>query len=197
MSRDEADGSLSVAVGVGVAVVAVGAVATAVALAGGSAKEEGPMTSASLLWPLPFARITRIGDTVMPDRNGRPHHGVDLFAPAGTPVLAPADATVIRVVDGRGSKVEAMERAGLWVDLRGSDGTIYRLLHLDAAAVSAGQAVQAGDPLAVIAPAHTSGLGKDPHLHFEIRATDWDRRRRSYGDATDPVKLLRGRLRIA
>lgn len=159
----------------------------------------------ALVWPLPLDRLTSIGDPVMPDRgNGRPHKGVDLFAPARTLVSSAAPGRVLRVEDGRTAKVDSGRwLAGLWVDVLGPEGRVFRYLHLDEAHVKAGDELAAGAPVGVTAPSGTSGLGPKtpPHLHFEIRAGDYDSKRPKwhgkpgdepgdYGTPIDPLALL-------
>lgn len=152
----------------------------------------------AVAWPLPLSALTDIGQTVMKDRNGkgRPHHGVDLFAPAGTAVLAAQSGRVLRVEDGRRSSSESRQRAGLWIDIRGQNGRVFRYLHLGTAEVRAEQTVTQGQRIGSIATAGTSGLSGEPratHLHFEIRQSDWSPSARKYGSPIDPLTLLPGR----
>jgi hypothetical protein len=155
------------------------------------------------IWPLAVASLLSVGQSVMTDRgNGRPHKGVDLHADAGSPVIASHSGRVIRVVDGRVSKSDSQQSAGLWVDVLGSDGYVYRYLHLGSSTVSSGQQLQLGDQVGTVAPRGTSGLKtSDPHLHFEIRTSDWKEDRQpwarkkgdklgDYGPPMDPLKLL-------
>ena len=149
--------------------------------------------SSQPLWPIPFTQITRVGDPVMPDRHGKPHKGRDLMAPAGTRVRAAVAGRVLRVVDGRESGKDAQVLAGLWVDVQGDDGNVYRYLHLGKVApgIKDGAKVKAGDWLGTVAPAGSSGVFRSPpHLHFEVRASDWDRSRGERGDYGDPIEPL-------
>ncbi|PSM31460.1 M23 family metallopeptidase [Haliangium sp. UPWRP_2] len=143
-------------------------------------------------WPIDLSDILRIGQSVMDSRNahGDPHYGIDIFAKSGTRVRSASAGTVIRVSDGRQSNKESSKRAGLWIDIRGDDGLIYRYLHLGEAFPSVGKKVNVGDIIGVIATANTSGLANDPHLHFEIRKQDWTEVRGSYGDPIDPLSML-------
>lgn len=146
-------------------------------------------------WPISQSYIKRIGQSVLEKRNaaGNPHYGLDIFANSGTGVLTAYAGTVIRVVDGRQSTKESSQKAGLWVDIRGDDGLIYRYLHLGRHDVSAGQRLKKGESIGVIAMPNTSGLGDEPHLHFEIRKTDFTELRGSYGEAIDPLLALPAR----
>jgi murein DD-endopeptidase MepM/ murein hydrolase activator NlpD len=140
-----------------------------------------------LSWPITPTELQRVGDGVTDSRpsTGQPHKGVDLFAEPGTEVHAARSGQVKRVVDGRGSKREHTRRAGLWVDVEVGD-QIDRYMHLGEARVTEGQKVRRGDVLGVIAEAHTSGTGDGPHLHFEVRAADYNKERGDYGAPVTP-----------
>lgn len=144
------------------------------------------------VWPVSRPRI---GQTVMKDRDGkgRPHHGVDLFVAAGSRVYSVTAGRVLRVMDGRLSKVEHRKRAGLWIDIIGNDGRVYRYLHLASVAVRGGDLVSPGTLIATTSDAHESGAGDEPHLHFEIRASDWSGGTHGkYGAPIDPLPILQG-----
>jgi conjugal transfer mating pair stabilization protein TraG len=151
-----------------------------------------PIRSARLVWPIARAHLQRVGQSVLQDRDGkgRPHKGVDLFAPAGTEVRSACSGRVLRVVDGRVSPSSAQRRAGLFVDVEGERGSVYRYLHLHEARVAAGVALEQGAVIGTVAPPFTSGLAEAPHLHFEIRQGDVDRSRADYGAPLDPLRLL-------
>ena len=155
------------------------------------------------VWPIPANRLRKVGDSVMARRpgSGRPHKGVDLMAEAGTPVLSAAYGRVLRIVDGRGAdrvKQEGLWRAGLFVDVLGLDKRIYRYLHLGSYSVKEGQPLRAGEPIGTVSPSGQSGVEHSgPHVHFEIRAGDWDRRAGDYGEPVDPLKVLPPRERVA
>ena len=63
---------------------------------------------------------------------------------------------------------------------------IDRYLHLGEAKVAAGQKIKRGDLIGVVAEAKTSGTGKGPHLHFEVRAGDYTSERQDYGEPINP-----------
>lgn len=138
-------------------------------------------------WPIRPADLQRVGDNVLSSRpgTGEPHKGVDLFAPPGTEVFAARSGRVKRVMDGRGSERSKTKRAGLWVDVE-VGGQIDRYMHLGDARVTEGQTVRRGDVIGVVAQAYTSGTGKGPHLHFEVRAADFSSQRGDYGDPITP-----------
>ena len=155
------------------------------------------------VWPIPLSRLRKVGESVLAHRagSGRPHKGVDLFADADTPVLSAVYGRVLRVVDGRTAdrlKDESLWRAGLFVDVRGIDRRIYRYLHLGSHAVTAGQPIRAGDPIGTVSPSGQSGVEhSEPHVHFEIRAGDFDREQRVYGEPIDPLAVLPPRRKVA
>lgn len=146
----------------------------------------------SVQWPIARAAIQRLGQSVLEDRNGkgRPHRGLDLFADAGTPVVAACSGVILRVIDGRSSTQRGLRRAGLFVDQRGEDQRIYRYLHLMDAGVQAGAWVARGAQIGHIAAPFTSGLREAPHLHFEVRLSDYAATQRDYGAPVDPLTVL-------
>jgi murein DD-endopeptidase MepM/ murein hydrolase activator NlpD len=104
------------------------------------------------------------------------HQGTDIFAPAGTPVLAVTDGTLNRV----GTRAVPGNR--LW--LRGAHGDTYFYAHLSAFSEGArnGADVRAGDVLGFVG---TTGDAErtPPHLHFEIHPEG--------GDAVNPYPFVR------
>ena len=111
-----------------------------------------------LRWPLATGRI--IVASPFGTREGRPHEGIDLPAPVGTPVFAAADGRVEyagKGIRGYGNLV-VVKHAG---DLL----TVYA--HNSVLLVAQGQPVRAGDRIALVGQ---SGRATGPHLHFEVRA---------------------------
>ncbi len=110
-----------------------------------------------LRWPLATVKVT-IGSP-FGARWGRPHEGIDLPAPIGTPVFAAADGQVVYAghgVRGYGNLVVIKHTGDLL--------TVYA--HNSALLVSQGQPVRAGDRIALVGQ---SGHATGPHLHFEVR----------------------------
>lgn len=94
------------------------------------------------------------------DGGRREHHGVDVFAPRGTPVVAVAPGVVTRVNETNlGGKV-------VWLR---SGSRSYYYAHLDSQRVRPGTRVATGDTLG-----HVGNTGNarttPPHLHFGIYA---------------------------
>jgi peptidoglycan LD-endopeptidase LytH len=94
------------------------------------------------------------------DGGRRAHHGVDIFAARGTPVLAAADGRITNVaLTPVGGRV-------IWQIADGSGLELY-YAHLDQQHVRAGQRVRAGD---VIGTVGNTGNARTtpPHLHFGV-----------------------------
>lgn len=88
----------------------------------------------------------------------RPHHGVDIHAPQGTPIVAAADGRVVFV----GWKVGY----GNTVEVRHESGFVTLYAHASVLLVRRGQRVGRGE---VIAEVGQTGLATAPHLHYEVR----------------------------
>ena len=130
----------------------------------------------------PLDRRTPLTDTFGAQRAGVGwHHGIDLFGPRGTPVLAVSDGTVFEV----GWNVRGGHR--LW--LRDAAGNTYYYAHLDAytAAAHAGARVRAGQQLGTLG---SSGDAErtPPHLHFEVHPAALAPL--GYDGAVDPTAYL-------
>lgn len=87
----------------------------------------------------------------------RPHLGVDIVAPMGTPVVAAAR--------GRVAFVGRRGEYGLMVEVDHGAGRATRYAHLSRAVVREGQRVERGDMLGNVGK---SGLAVGPHLHYEV-----------------------------
>lgn len=94
------------------------------------------------------------------DGGRRVHHGVDVFAPRGTPVLAATDGRVRRVREtSRGGKV-------VWVREPVHEASLY-YAHLDSQHVSNGQMVKRGDTVGFVGNTGNART-TPPHLHFGL-----------------------------
>ncbi|MDO5494713.1 MAG: peptidoglycan DD-metalloendopeptidase family protein, partial [bacterium] len=91
------------------------------------------------------------------------HNGIDLAAPAGTPVRVAADGVVTYVGYGHSSR----GLTGWTVIVSHGDGleTGYNHMYSSGVLVSEGQAVRAGD---VIAEVGSTGRSTGPHLHLTV-----------------------------
>ncbi len=87
----------------------------------------------------------------------RPHNGLDIAAPTGTPIIAPASATVINTGDYYFN--------GKTVFLDHGQGLLSAYLHMNTIQVKTGQQVRQGDMLGTVGE---SGRVTGPHLHWMV-----------------------------
>lgn len=85
------------------------------------------------------------------------HHGIDIAAPPGTPVKAPAGGVVI--------KTGVDPRYGLYLDLDHQNGYKTRFGHLSTILVKKGAALRRGD---IIGRVGMTGRTTGHHLHYEV-----------------------------
>jgi peptidoglycan LD-endopeptidase LytH len=119
-------------------------------------------SEAVLAFPVAGRDSRAIGSGFGAPRDGgrRVHHGIDIFAPLGTPVLAAAAGVVTRVDEtGLGGKV-------VWVQDAKRNQSLY-YAHLDSQLVRAGARVQPGDTLGTVGNTGNA-RSTPPHLHFGI-----------------------------
>lgn len=110
-------------------------------------------SSGRLQWPLRGVLYARFG------RKGRsPHDGIDLAAPAGTPVRTAGEGSVLFAGPQQGY--------GLLVIIEHAHGLVTVYAHNRDLRVRTGQPVREGQ---VIATVGESGKTSGPHLHFEVR----------------------------
>jgi len=122
-------------------------------------------SSGQLRWPLRGVLYARFG------RKGRsPHDGIDLAAPAGTPVRTAAEGSVLFAGPQQGY--------GLLVIIEHAHGLVTVYAHNRDLRVRTGQPVREGQ---VIATVGESGKTSGPHLHFEVRQD---------GAPVDPLDFL-------
>ena len=86
-----------------------------------------------------------------------PHKGTDFAMRSGTPVDAPADGVVERVVNH--------PIAGRYITIRHNNGYVTRFLHLSKALVKPGEHVKMGEEIAL---SGSTGRVTGPHLHYEV-----------------------------
>lgn len=120
-------------------------------------------TAATLDNPLPGRKVSLgYGQTTHPiEHTPYFHRGVDLVAPAGTPVKAPADG----VVETATTEYEPARNSGTVIVLDHGHGLKTFYAHLGTLEVKPGQQVARG---AILARVGMSGLTTGPHLHFEV-----------------------------
>ncbi|MEK6256450.1 MAG: M23 family metallopeptidase [Chloroflexota bacterium] len=126
-----------------------------------------PVLADEVNWPLPFYRYGNVefGDD-------RPHTGVDIVAPVGTPIKATGSGTVVWAGYGLFYGYEEPEDPyGLAIAIEhdfGFDGQpIYTAYaHLSEINVERGERVQIGE---IIGKSGQTGNVTAAHLHFEVR----------------------------
>ena len=110
----------------------------------------------------PVAGPARFGDDwLAPRPGGRSHEGIDIFAAAGTPIVAVAGGSLYNVgYNGLGGW-------RLW--LRDGNGTTYYFAHMTSYAPAAreGASVSRGTVIGYVGNTGDA-QGASPHLHFEI-----------------------------
>lgn len=118
------------------------------------------LLSTPSLWPI-FGRITSgFGDNRLSPSSGgtRPHKGVDISAPSGTMVVAPADGAI--------SFAGHESEYGWLICLEHGHGYSTMFGHLKNLFVKTGDQVRKGQ---AIGTAGMSGNSTGPHLHYEVR----------------------------
>lgn len=110
-------------------------------------------------------------------RSGHVHEGQDVFAPAGTPLLAVRGGEVLEAGSdaGRGNHLSIYSRE--------ADQTYVYFHLLSPAAVEVGERVRGGDRVGELG---CTGSCYGDHLHFEVREG-----RGAEAPAIDPLPLLR------
>jgi murein DD-endopeptidase MepM/ murein hydrolase activator NlpD len=100
----------------------------------------------------------------------RPHEGIDVTAPMGAPIEAPAGGVVTSVgwETGYGNTVEIDHGFGIST----------RFAHCSKVLVRAGQRVSRGQQIALVG---STGLATGPHLHYEVHVN---------GKPVDPLKYV-------
>jgi murein DD-endopeptidase MepM/ murein hydrolase activator NlpD len=127
-----------------------------------------PGAGGTLIWPVNGPVVSGFEM-----RWGRPHTGVDIAVPAGTPIRAAASGSVVLLQSDSESGGYGNFTC---VDHGGGLSTCYA--HQSSFAVSAGQSVSQGE---VIGYVGCTGHCFGDHLHFEVRIN---------GEPTDPMGYL-------
>jgi murein DD-endopeptidase MepM/ murein hydrolase activator NlpD len=100
----------------------------------------------------------------------RPHEGIDVSAPMGAPIIAPAMGVVREVgfVNGYGNAFE----------IDHGNGIVTRFAHCSRIVVRSGQRVSRGQLIATVG---NTGLTIGPHLHYEVHVN---------GKPVDPLRYV-------
>jgi murein DD-endopeptidase MepM/ murein hydrolase activator NlpD len=100
----------------------------------------------------------------------RPHEGIDVTAPMGAPIVAPASGVVKRVARETGY--------GNVLEIDHGNGIVTRYAHCSRIDVRQGQRVTRGQTIAAVGK---TGLSTGPHLHYEIHVN---------GKVVDPLTYV-------
>jgi len=127
------------------------------------------------IWPVAGQISSQFGDTRLSAHSGgpRPHRGVDISAPMGTPVVAPADGVISFV--GQGLEL------GRLIIIDHGYGFSTKYGHLKKYSVQTGDKVRKGQTIGTVG---SSGTSTGPHLHYEVH---------SLGHPVNPVDYLKKR----
>ena len=101
----------------------------------------------------------------------RPHQGIDIAAPVGEPILAPARGKVVYSGNKPGGY-------GMTVEIDHGFGYITRFAHASRLLVRVGENVDRGQTIAEVG---ATGLVTGPHLHYEVEVN---------GRAVDPMNFI-------
>lgn len=125
-------------------------------------------------WPV-TGRISGVygGQRILNGQPRQPHYGIDIAAPSGTAVRAPADGTITLVDD--------LYYSGWTIIMAHGLGVNSSFLHLDHVTVAPGSFVTRGT---VIGHVGSSGRSTGPHLDWRI---DWQGRRVDAGLIAGPM----------
>jgi murein DD-endopeptidase MepM/ murein hydrolase activator NlpD len=127
----------------------------------------GGGSSSGMVWPAQGMLSSGFGW-----RWGRPHKGIDIAAPIGTPIVAAASGKVAYAGWNDGGY-------GYVVEVEHEDGTMTRYAHNDRILVKDGQQVNQGQQISEMG---TTGHSTGPHLHFEVHPRG--------GEAVNPMAFL-------
>ena len=127
------------------------------------------VSTGTYIWPLPgYSPGSAYGWRKHPIWGDmRFHHGEDIGAPTGVPILA-ADSGIATVIPNNG------DGYGNYVIINHGGGRTTLYAHMSAFAISNGQSVTQGQTIGYVG---STGNSTGPHLHFEVRVN---------GASTDP-----------
>lgn len=121
-----------------------------------------------LSWPVKLKKdggtgiITQHFGEVSRLYRGKPHNGLDIGTPVGTPVLAAADGKVL-AVDNNDLSSWRKYQYGKYILIEHEDGLATLYAHLSKQVVRKGDSVKRGD---VIGYSGNTGYSTGPHLHL-------------------------------
>ncbi|HHC71547.1 MAG TPA: M23 family metallopeptidase [Thiotrichales bacterium] len=120
--------------------------------------QERPLSDLTFFRPAEGPLSSRFGlRRYFNDQPRKPHSGLDIAAPRGTPVVAPLDGTVIEAGD--------FFFNGRTLFLDHGQGLVTMYCHLEEMSVRPGDRVRAGEPIGRVG---SSGRVTGPHLHWSV-----------------------------
>ena len=144
-----------------------------------------PDAPGNLIVPVSGVRPDQLHDTFSEARSeGRVHDAIDIAAPKGTPVLAAAEGTIVKLFQS--------VRGGTTIYQLSMDRKfIYYYAHLDryADGLTEGHLAKQGETIAYVGDTGNAGAG-NYHLHFSIALVS-DPKRYWEGTNINPYPLLK------
>ncbi len=124
--------------------------------------DDNPASHLTFIAPIEGPRSSSFGlRRIFNGQPRRPHSGMDIAAATGTPIIAPADGTVINVGD------YFFNGNSVFIDH--GQGLITMYIHLDSISVKEGDQLARGD---VIGTVGETGRVTGPHLHWGVSLND-------------------------
>lgn len=116
------------------------------------------------VWPLETYRVSSLwgAQRILNGTPARPHYGIDLAAPQGTPIHAPASGLVVLAEPD-------MHFEGGLVLIDHGQGLITAYLHQSRLDVAVGQRLNRGDPIGLVG---MKGRATGPHLCWRMKWRD-------------------------
>ncbi len=121
-------------------------------------------------WPIKLikdggiGRITQHQGEVSYLYKGKPHNGLDIGAPLGTPVYAASDG-VIEAVDNNDRNYYKKYQYGKYILIKHNNNLATLYAHLSKQIVKTGDIIKRGD---LIGYSGNTGYSTGPHLHFGV-----------------------------
>ena len=123
-----------------------------------------------LAWPIKLVKDGGIGRITQRQGEksylyrGKPHNGLDIGAPIGTPVFA-ADDGIIEAVDNNDKNYYRKYQYGKYILIKHNNNMATLYAHLSKYVVSEGNSVKRGD---LIGYSGNTGYSTGPHLHLGV-----------------------------
>lgn len=117
-----------------------------------------PLSRMPSIWPVEGYITSHFGPRNSPfTGKRRMHAGMDIGAPSGTPIIAPADGIVI--FSGRGNGYGEM------IEIYHARGMVTRYAHMSKRIAKSGWKVKRGEIIGLVG---STGRSTGPHLHYEV-----------------------------